>query len=75
MAKYNSEQNSDSSENEGSYTSGGKRKEKRLGNVDKVPRKSTIRKKPDNPAKDKPPKPGGVDKKRLGSQEKKPLVD
>lgn len=71
VARNNQEDQSDSSENENSYTSGGKRKEKKA-NVEKVPRKS-IRKKPDKVPKGD--KPAGVDKKRFGSQEKMPLMD
>ena len=76
MARNNVDQQSDSSENESSYTSGGKKKDKKPGAIEKVPRKS-IRKKPENTSKggrEKPPKPG-LDKKRLGSQEKQPLGD
>ena len=64
MAKNNIEQHSDSSEDESSYTSGGKRKEKKPGNIEKVPRKS-IRKKPDKVPKGGAEKTGGGDKKLI----------
>ena len=63
MARNDLEQRSDSSEEESSYTSGGKRKEKRQTNIDKVPRKS-IRKKPDKVPKGGGEKPGGDVKKK-----------
>ena len=71
VARNNIEDRSDSSGNEDSFASGNKRKEKKP--PDMVSRKS-IRKKPDKNAK-AGEKPGGVDKKRFGSQEKRPLVD
>ena len=72
MARNNLEDGSDSSENENSFASGNKRKTKKPPDMGAVSRKSIIKKKAGKNDKDKP---GGVDRKRFGSQEKKPLVD
>ena len=67
LARNNLEQQSDSSEDESSYTSGNKRKKEKPTNIEKVPRKS-IRKKPD-----KVPPKGGTEKEKGGVGDKKLL--